>query len=205
MARSMGADLFINALSPEDPFRKQISADDPDAGAVRIELAALVRDPTRVPDEMILHLCDLVAERGQSFCMDTQLGSLAQHALISKDKVLARHLRARQQQFTGIQLFIYGHTHQYENSRKVPLNDLVSVTVANTGAFQRLIDEPGFLRRLNGITPQEGLRAIPLEQLPPCYTAVIVPTDAAETQVRAWHMTEDEVGTFVSPTDEKCR
>jgi hypothetical protein len=81
----------------------------------------------------------------------------------------------------------------------------VSVTVANTGAFQRLIDEPGFLRRLNGMTPQEGLRTITLEQLPPCYTAVIVPTDAAEPQVRAWHMAEDGIGAFVSPTNDNCR
>jgi hypothetical protein len=47
--------------------------------------------------------------------------------------------------------------------------------VANTGAFQRLIDEGGFLRRLPpGITPEEGLKRIPLERLPPCYTVVLI-------------------------------
>jgi UDP-2,3-diacylglucosamine pyrophosphatase LpxH len=205
VARNMGADLFLNALSPDDPFNKQISTGDADANAVKAELSGLARDPTRVPDEMVLHLCDLIADNKQKLCLDAQLGSLAQHALVSKDKVLARHLRARQRQFKGMRVFIYGHTHQYEDPRKVELNDLLKVTVANTGAFQRLLDEPGFLRRLNGMTPQEGLRTLRLEQLPPCYTAIIVPTDGAEPQVRAWYMPEDGGGVFVPPNAAICR
>jgi UDP-2,3-diacylglucosamine pyrophosphatase LpxH len=119
--------------------------------------------------------------------------------------VAARHLRQRMQQIGGVRVFIYGHTHQYEYPRAVELNDLYSVTVANTGAFQRLIDEPGFLRRLNGRPPGEGLRTIALEQLAPCYTAVTISTSGAQPQVRAWHMPEDGAGVFVLPSDARCR
>jgi UDP-2,3-diacylglucosamine pyrophosphatase LpxH len=175
-ARNMGADLFLNALPTEDPLRRQIVAGGADADAIRQELSAMTRDPARVPDEMILHLCDLIADLGQKpLCIDAQLGRLAQYALISKDKMLARHLRARQLQFKAMRVFIYGHTHQYEDAREVPLNELVSVTVANTGAFQRLVDEQGFLQRLKGMSPQDGLRTMNLDQLAPCYTAVIIP------------------------------
>lgn len=205
VARNMGADLFLNALSPEDPFRKQILAGDADANAVVAELSALARDPARTPDEMVLHLCDLIADNEQKLCMDAQLGGLVQHALVSRDKVLAGHLRARQQQFNGMRVFIFGHTHKYEEPRKVPLNDLVSITVANTGTFQRLIDEQGFLRRLNGMHPEQGLRSMHLEELAPCYTAIIVRTDGAEPEVRTWYMSEDGAGAFIALEDARCR
>jgi hypothetical protein len=166
----------------------------------------MTRDPARVPDEMILHLCDLIADLGQKpLCIDAQLGRLAQYALISKDKMLARHLRARQLQFKAMRVFIYGHTHQYEDAREVPLNELVSVTVANTGAFQRLVDEQGFLQRLKGMSPQDGLRTMNLDQLAPCYTAVIIPMSSVAPKVYAWHMPEDGVGSLVHASDARCK
>jgi UDP-2,3-diacylglucosamine pyrophosphatase LpxH len=206
VARKMGAGLFLNALPVEDPLRKQIEAGGAEAGAVKAELAAMAGDPARVPDEVILHLCDLIADRGEkSLCLEPQLGSLVQYSLIAKDKVLARHLRARQSQFKSVTVFIYGHTHQYEVARELSLNDLVKVTVVNTGAFQRLIDESGFLRRLNGVPPQEGLRTLGLDQLPPCYSAVLIPTSEAKPELHLWHMTEDAAGVFVPPGDPRCK
>jgi UDP-2,3-diacylglucosamine pyrophosphatase LpxH len=206
VARNMGANLFLKSLTPEDPLRKQIETGGGDAEDVKAELDAMARDPARLPDEVVLHLCDLIADRGQKpLCIEAQLGSLTQHALVAKSRVLARHLRARQAQFRDMEVFIYGHTHQYEKTWKVPVNDLMNITVANTGAFQRLVDEPGFLRRLNGMTPEHGLRTMTVEQLAPCYTAVIIATADAEPEVYAWHMPEDGRGILVSPGDGRCK
>jgi UDP-2,3-diacylglucosamine pyrophosphatase LpxH len=205
VGRQMGSDLFLAGLSVDDPMRREIAAKGPDWEAVNAELSALAIDPVRLPDEMVLHLCDLLADSGQKLCLDAQLGSAVQYALASKDKVLALHLRGRQRQFRGMQVFVYGHTHQYEEARDVQFTDLLDAIVINTGAFQRLIDEPSFLARLNGISAQEGLRTIPLEQLPPCYNAVIIPTQGGKPNMRSWRMHEDGMGAFVSPNSAGCK
>ena len=205
VARNKGADLFINAFAADDPLRQQIQAGDAEAEAIKARLGTLARDPASLPDEAVLHLCDLIAANGKTPCLDQQLGAFAQHTLISKDKILARHLRNRQEKFQGIRTFIYGHTHLYENSRKIDLNGLIKVNVANTGAFQRLIDEEIFRSRLNGKSPAEALRTMPLEQLTPCYGFITVANEDAEPVVRAWLMPEDGAGEFVFHADETCR
>src|SRR5262249_9416651 len=159
---------------------------------------SMARNTSRMPNEAVLHLCDLIAERAKldpetsiPLCLEPNLGSAAQHLLVSKQRVMAEHLKVRLKQIRGMQKFVDGHTHQYELPWEVALGDLTKITVANTGAFQRLIDEKGFLARLKGRSPQEGLRTIELDELPPCYTAVVIPADAVDPEVRAWYMEED--------------
>jgi hypothetical protein len=107
-----------------------------------------------------------------------------------------------------MRLFIYGHTHQYELPREVNIDDRVAVTVANTGAFQRVIDDTAFRRRLAGRTAPEALRSMSLDELPACYTAVIVkPTVDGKLptlEVFAWHMAESGAGDLVSPGAGPC-
>jgi hypothetical protein len=93
------------------------------------------------------------------------------NALIPEQKIIEAHLRSRRDQFGPMQVFIFGHTHLFRKPRSYTPD--VEVTVANTGAFQRLIGEAGFLKRLNGMSPQEGLRKLALEKLPPCYGAIL--------------------------------
>jgi len=205
VARAMGSDLFLNALSPDSPLRALLTGDGAEVAATKEELAAMARDPARLPDEAILHLCDLSADNGGKLCMDGQLGSMIQHALDARDKMLARHLRNRQNHYRGVRTFIYGHTHEYEDARNVDLNGLVSVTVANTGAFQRLVDEVGFHQRSNGKSADEGLRTVKLEQLAPCYGVITMTDEDAAPSVQAWYMPEDGTGEFVSHTDDRCR
>jgi UDP-2,3-diacylglucosamine pyrophosphatase LpxH len=205
VARNLGSDLFVNALAVDDPLRLQLVTKGVDADAIKAELAALARDPARLPDESVLHLCDLIADNGKTPCVDRQLGALGQHTLIAKDKILARHLRNRRQTFSDVRTFIYGHTHQYEIARKVDLSRLLNVVVANTGAFQRLIDEPGFRRRLDGRSPEQGLREMKLEELAPCYGVIIMKDENAPPLVQVWFMPEDGVGEFVLQTDAKCK
>ncbi|MCK1511377.1 metallophosphoesterase [Bradyrhizobium sp. 190] len=205
VARTLGADLFLKALPPEDELSNQIQAGGSNAEAVKAELAAMAKSISRVPDEAILHLCDLVADRGTPLCADPELGQLGQHLFLAKAQILSRHFRARQLQFRAMRVFIYGHTHQFETPCSVALNDLISITVANTGAFQRLIDEEGFLRVIGGTPPWEGLRTLRLEQLPPRYTAVIVADANSNPEVYAWHMPEDGIGALVTAEDGRCR
>jgi hypothetical protein len=170
----------------------------------------LANDKERLPDEEVQQLCDMIAVYAKDhICWDMQLGSVAEHFLHSKKKVMATHLRERQATFKSMRVFIYGHTHQFEQPWPVDLEGpSATITVANTAAFQRLIDEPGFLKRLNGRTPQEALRTMRLDELPPCYTAVIVPPAALGRNpiptTRAWLMREDDAGAFVAPEDQRC-
>ncbi|MGY8662869.1 metallophosphoesterase [Bradyrhizobium sp. UFLA05-109] len=204
-ARDLGADLFLNALNADDPLRGQISGDSAEARATKAQLAQMAHDASQLPDEAVLHLCDLGADRNQKYCIEAQLGSAVLYALDAKDKILARHLRNRQKQFRAIRYFIYGHTHQYEDARSIALNDLFSVTIANTGAFQRLIDEEGFRSRLDGKSPQEALHTMRLEQLPACYGVITMSDESAAPKVRAWFMDEQGPGQFVLHSDRQCK
>src|SRR5262245_14175540 len=174
IGRGMGAMLFLYSLRPLDPLRLQLEQKDAEAAAVKAALAALANDKERLPDEEVQQLCEMIAaqEKGEKadnsdkveenhLCWNTQLGGLAEHFLSSKSKVMARHLSERQKAFKSMRVFIYGHTHQFENPWSVDLEDTgLTISVANTGAFQRLIDEAAFLNRLNGRSPQEPARGI---------------------------------------------
>jgi UDP-2,3-diacylglucosamine pyrophosphatase LpxH len=208
VARGMGAMLFLYALPPDDPLKGQLKPDDADAAAIKAELTALANDKERLPDEEVRQLCDMIAVYAPDhICWNRQLGSLAQHFLSSKDKVMAKHLRTRLATFKSMRVFVYAHTHQYEKPWPVNLEGSVTISVANTGAFQRLIDEKGFLKRLNGRTPQEALRTMKLNELPPCYTAVTVAAATSGIPVpksRSWYMPEEGSGVLTSPDDPRC-
>jgi hypothetical protein len=127
--------------------------------------------------------------------------------LYSRSRVVQRHIQARQEQFPRMLTFIYGHTHQSERPWPASLNYGVTATVVNTGAFQRLVNEAGFLRRLAGRTPQQALRTMTPDELPPCYTAVLIGPEAsgwAAPQLVTWYMEEDGVGVITDPEDAVC-
>jgi UDP-2,3-diacylglucosamine pyrophosphatase LpxH len=208
LARTRGADLIIEALSPGDPFRVELEIGGTQVDAIKSQLSALVNDANRLPDQEVSHLCDLVRDHGKTeLCTDRDLGAAAQNVFISKSRIMARHLEGRQKQFKAIQLFVYGHTHQYELPWGVEIEAGI-VVVANTGAFQRLVTDEEFRKSLGTMSPQEGLRRIALEQLAPCYTAVLVPPiplgGSPRPQVLAWHMPENGTGELLSPTERKC-
>lgn len=210
IGRRMGASLFLYALPASDPLRQELVKDDADAAAVMAELAALAEDSVRLPDAEVHQLCDMIAASDPDHvCWDKQLGSLAQHFLQSKSKVMAKHLAARQATHKSMRVFVYGHTHQFEDPWSVDLDGLATISIANTGAFQRLLDEPGFLKRLDGRTPQEALRTMMLDELPACYSAVIVEAvpegSVPVAKLTAWFMPEDATGELVSPDEARCR
>ena len=79
----------------------------------------------------------------------------------------------------------------------------------NTGAFQRIEDEPGFLQRAKtkNLTPAQALRVLSPEDLPPCYTAVVIgfSEDLPEAETIRWQMPEGGTGRFVDVGDVACK
>jgi hypothetical protein len=71
------------------------------------------------------------------------------------------------------------------------------------------VDETGFLARVkaNNLAPSEALQEIRLEDLPPCYSAVLVTYSqggVAESKTWRWHQEEGGGGDLVEPGDDRC-
>jgi hypothetical protein len=121
--------------------------------------------------------------------------------------VLRQHLSERLANFPRMRLFVYGHTHQYEPPWRMDVGR-VTVTVANTEAFQRVIDDVAFRRRLERRAAPEALRTMSLDELPACYTAVVAAPATDDNlpnlEVFAWHMAEDGPGGLVKSGAAPC-
>jgi UDP-2,3-diacylglucosamine pyrophosphatase LpxH len=213
VGRGFGYRLFADALDENDPFRKLLLEDAEESRALRKELDSLAKNKKALPDEEVRLLCDQIAIRvgaNGKKCEPAQLGHLFESNVVPREWVLREHLLARRAQFKGMRVFIYGHTHQLEEEwiLEVPGTVNVKVSVLNTGAFQRVVDEKGYLKRVRnkGVSPGEGLRRLGLEDLPPCYTVVLVPYDGSVPKpvTKRWHMEEDGTGTLVNPGDPRC-
>lgn len=203
-AREQGHRLFVAALPKNDMFRAELLGESEKAMKARVELDELARDEKRLPDENVKLLCEQAAIRGESVCKTSELGASVEKLLVPREWVLATHLRELETKFPKMRFFIYGHTHQYEEAWQP--STVSSVRVLNSGAFKRVIDEEGFLRRIAAkkISPEEGLKKMTVEELPPCYTFILVPY-GKEPKVWTWVMEEsDENGRIIKPSAMSC-
>lgn len=199
-AEALGHKLVLGTLETTDPFRVQVeSQSNPDSQRLRDELDALVR---QLPDEDLQHLCARQVD-------SSTLGAAIEAKFVPRTEVIRKHLRERIKAFPNTAVFVYGHTHQVEEAWISPVEKERAVTVLNSGAFQRLLDEAGYLARVQALQlkdPADGLRLIELGRLAPCYGVVLVDykggAPAAET--RMWHMPEGGKGRFVSPGAKDC-
>lgn len=121
------------------------------------------------------------------------------------------HLAYRAEAFRRMTGFIYGHTHQLEEGHRVRVDAETIVEVFNTGAFQRVMEEPDYLKRLMqrfpGAAPAEGLRLLtPEEDFRPCYTVVLAPfrDERYRPKTWRWHMPEEGSGELVEAGDPRC-
>ena len=201
--------LFLGALSEDDPMRSQIAGSDSRAQELKSELAALARDKTRLSDNDVRALCDHLEMRGSTpKCGVPTAGFARETLLVPRRHVMRDHVADHLKIDERMQIFIYGHTHALEKGWPLAIKQGMELMVHNTGAFQRTIDEEGFLRRMRArnLVPHEALRAIKLEELPPCYSAVLViyREGIPESKTWRWHMPEDGAGSLVEPDDERC-
>ena len=206
-ARDQGHQLFVAAMPPNDDFRASLLGDSEQAKKVRLEFDALAKDEKRLPDENVKLLCEQAEIRGNSLCKTPELGAGIEKLLVPRGWVLAAHLRNREVEFPKMRFFIYGHTHLLEEAWQPGSGFGLSVTVLNSGAFHRVINEKGFLRRVaaKNLSPEEGLKKLAVEELPPCYTFILVP-HGKEPKVQNWVMEEsNETGKIVEPDNESCK
>ena len=182
-ARQKGWELFA-AANPDDFTRDRLK-NPPDESwtAVRAQLDALARDTEAIPDDEVRNLCDKsknLSPAGESVCppknpellIDVVGGAIPGAAYRS----MASHLKKRHETFPAMEVFVYGHTHILQCTTTVTPEGDTAVQVANTGAFQRLIDDERFVAEAarRGLDAAGRAREAEAERPSACYTAVLV-------------------------------
>jgi UDP-2,3-diacylglucosamine pyrophosphatase LpxH len=206
IGRRMGYRLFYEALPDNDPLRTAIDG----ATELQGELKALANDRNRLSDDDVKNLCDELKSRNRkNLCALQTAGATFESLLIPRSWVMRAHVARRKRDAPRMQIFVYGHTHQLEEGWPLAVDDLRPVTIFNTGAFQRTTDEAGFLKRAQekSWTPAEALRKLKLEDLPACFTAVLIDySDGVFTGTTwRWSMQEDGPGKLVLPGAPECQ
>ena len=208
-ARSLGDRLAVAALDPSDPFRQFLDSGSEDAKAIRDELAQQIKatGDDALSEEEIVQLCDQAAIRSALRCEPREAGAFAQSILYSKEAVLRKHLVARKLASKSVAFYVYGHTHQLETPWDIKVGGSRYIQVANTGAFQRLIDEEQFKARLaaRNIQPAQALKSLTHDDMPACYTYVVVThKDDPQMKTLRWYQPEGAAGVSVEVGDQRC-
>jgi hypothetical protein len=211
-ARKHGYRLFADSLPDDDPFRLSMLENTENSKNLQNELNAIAK---RLSDAEVRYLCDRLAVRQRIrktgiTCGQVNLGYLLEKTFVPRERVLVDHVSDRLQQFGAMRMFIYGHTHQYENEWPLRTNGPIGikVRVLNTGAFQRVVDEETYVRivKSKNLSEAEGLKRLGVEDLPPCYTAVTVTYQSTMpiASLYKWYMPEDGTGALLESGDPQC-
>lgn len=204
------SDLLLTAtMDNDDPLRTLLSGNKKRAQAIRAQWRKTL---SKLQEEDLKAICQGAAVASSSSpCGGTLAAAAAAAAgkLLPKDFFMKRHLERRMDEFGDFSVFIYGHTHGAEVEREVQLSGHTPVSVANTGAFQRLVDGAGFKKRAQAKNWSQAtaLRKLRPEDLAPCYGAVVVEpySNLAEPHLRVWVMEEGlNNGRWQSPGSSAC-
>jgi len=223
--RSFGYRLFADSLPAASYLRQRMLAEnDPHFDELRKAFDDLAKDQSRLSEEQVRSLCDLLAIRAAQSrdarirsCNEPSMGLAVQELSFAGDDEL---IKARLEELMGsaapnVRLYVFGHTHQMDNGTTLSVKG-ENVRFINDGAFQRLIDErtldslivkhqrPDGLKMSRG----EAMRLIPLSELPPCYSFVQVSYRAGNSpsaELHNWKMAEtDAEGSIVAPDSPGC-
>ena len=229
-SRALGYRLYAGALPLDDPFRRALSSsEDPEWKELRGALDAQLKSSEAVSDEDVKALCTTAGLRAEESRKTTTpspggppanadsgvvicpsfLGASIVYGLVPAELAMASHLRKRRVEFPKLSLFIYGHTHEVKNRWPVKLDDATQVTVFNTGAFQRLVDDKTFTSRATaaGMTAEKALKEFSVDELPACYSAVFVEwrNERPSAELKTWSMSESaSEGELAGPCDSRC-
>jgi hypothetical protein len=189
--QKIGYKLFLEALDKNDPMRAQIEGQE----ALRTELAALALDSNRLSNSEVRALCDHLARRNApEKCAVATAGALLESKLVPRRHVVGGHIEGYLATDKRLRIFVYGHTHDFEKGWPLKVKSTV--------------DEKGFLARVakDNLAPGEALRKIRLEQLPPCYSAVLVTYSSGVPASKTWRWRQEEGGSgvLVEPGDKRC-
>jgi hypothetical protein len=213
-ARKLGYRLVTDGLAEDDPLRVLVSEQNAAGADVRSELTRSLRDPDEISDEEIAMLCDALEVRraegqpGQLLsCGEVKLGyALKASGLIPRERTLRRRLQSLTA-YPSMLYYVYGHTHAVEKPWSIDLGGRRTVTIANTGAFHRLIDDRAFRAEADraGMKPEEALKGLPFDVLPPCHSTVTVVYADGRPQIETKNWLDDEQGgRFVDVCDAAC-
>ncbi|MDF9757587.1 UDP-2,3-diacylglucosamine pyrophosphatase LpxH [Pseudomonas sp. TE6288] len=207
-AERAGHQLFLLSLPAKDPLRELIEGVDEQQVAMRNQLDTLV---TQLSDDDLNTLCRTAARQSNANPCTDSLGALLTNALVPQMSIFRSHLANRQRELGGFDIFVYGHTHLWEYPWKVTnvAGEVRNITVVNTGAFQRLVDDAGFVKiaKDKSISPAQALKQLSVEDLQPCYGLVVVDHGAAvvRARLRLWQMQEGgNQGVFREPGVSDC-
>ena len=200
--RGEGYRLVASALPSGDPLREGLMSGPKEIwGPVRSELSKQIKDPQATSSADVLALCDSARDLAARHTGEdrTDCSSRLGGYLLAKpfgQRILAHHLEQVARENAKLSVFVFGHTHSARDPVEVPVQGSATgvVTVANTGAFQRLGDPP----------KGASLASIQLDSLPPCYSYVVVDTKGAVHLLR-WRQDEgDASGREVAACDAAC-
>ena len=208
-ARELGYRLFTEALPKTDPLRREIEGADAQSQSLKAEFDKLAKDPARLPDDDVRLICEhLSAAESASKCEIAAAGATAETLFFPRRYVMRGHIADHLKSDPRVRIFVYGHTHALEEKWELQIDSTTTVSIHNTGAFQRTVDEAGFKKRAadKKLSDQDALRGIKLEDLPACYSVVLVQYEGSlpKSRTMRWHMPEDAAGTMVEPGVSRC-
>jgi UDP-2,3-diacylglucosamine pyrophosphatase LpxH len=215
--QSLGSDSKKNPQWDLDKIRLQgrafvlesVAKDDPARQAI-LQVSGTL--PVEFSDDEIIAICDKRAAQLKSQLrlkqkqtitecprLQGSLGAGAEYLFGSRDVAFTRRLEKIDETLsregkrdTRFKLFIYSHTHRADRgfypSRlyRPEWNPLVM----NTGAWQRVITKEMFdeLKGKRKLTDAEVLQKLRVEDLPPCYTVILVApyTDQPNPSLEYW-------------------
>lgn len=204
LGRQAGYRLVVASLASEDEFRKLITEESEKGQEIRTFLDASLLDKASFTDSSIMQLCDQAAINNEFPCRPSLASNLLEGMLRKEEEVVTPHVYMRRIAYPDMINFIYGHTHKYMVPWAARRGGR-TVFVANTGAFQRVVDEKQFERRAQGLSKSEALRTVTLDSLPPCYTFIVIEDERSPMKLWRWYQPEGATtGSRESPQSAKC-
>jgi hypothetical protein len=201
LGKAAGHRLVLESLPPGDELAILIQEDSAEGRELR---AALDEQVAAMPRSGILQLCELAAMLDRHPCEPSVASYAAQSRMRTEEQIITPHLGMRGGSYPSMINFVYGHTHSFQAPWTAKLNG-ARVSVANTGAFHRVVDEAGFESRAAGRPRSEALRSLTPEDLPACYTYVLVQDEHAPMSLLRWYQPEGAAGFAVDAGDSRCR
>jgi UDP-2,3-diacylglucosamine pyrophosphatase LpxH len=183
--RTVVGDQFIIDSFPKDDWLRAGAAE----ALVQNELGLTVNDLT---DDEIREICDkryvlLQNKRPIDPCPredNTTLAAGVEVLLRSKNEIYESHLHNTYRFLKHVgkadkrfEIFIYSHTHQADSGfRPIGRKGNWNPLILNTGAWQRVVTPQQLekIKKSEGMDEKDILPTLEVEQLPPCYSAILV-------------------------------
>jgi hypothetical protein len=169
--RMQGSRFLLESLEADDPVRE--------AAQSQIEKGEVVEGIEVMSDDEIAGICIARERRQASPCPKASLGARAQALYTTRDQIFVKHAdEARERTGRDFDRLVYSHPHAalpaIRPSAKLPRR--WTPLFINSGAWQRVVTplQMRAMQKARGLGDMDVLELKP-EDLPACYSVVIVP------------------------------